>query len=56
MCVQDEGRLKLELSESALMAIEGNDRNPKRKGRVKYHHKVESRRQVGVSYTRKRGT
>ena len=50
MCVQDEGRLKLELGESALMAMEGNDRNPKRKGRLKYHHKVESRRQIGVFF------
>ena len=56
MCVQDEGRLKLELGESALMAMEGNDRNPKRKGKVKYRPKVESRRSIGVSSARRRGT
>ena len=27
MCVQEEGRLKMELGKSALMAMEGNDHN-----------------------------
>ena len=36
MCVQDEGRLKLELGESALMTMEGNDQNQaKKKGKGK---------------------
>ncbi|KAL6349885.1 hypothetical protein AAG906_001772 [Vitis piasezkii] len=37
MCVQEEGRLKMELGESALMAMEGKDQNQakkKRKGKI----------------------
>ena len=36
MCVQEEGRLKMELGESALMTMEGNDQNQaKKKGKGK---------------------
>ncbi|XP_034681558.1 uncharacterized protein LOC117911309 [Vitis riparia] len=36
MCVQEEGRLKMELGENALMTMEGNDQNQaKKKGKSK---------------------
>ena len=36
MCVQEEGRLKMELGKSALMEMEGNDQNQaKKKGKGK---------------------
>ena len=36
MCVQEEGRLKMELGENALMTMKGNDQNQaKKKGKGK---------------------
>ena len=57
MCVHEEVRLKMELGESTLMAMEGNDQNQaKKNGKVKYHPKLESRRPIGVFSARRRGT
>ena len=47
----------MELGENALMTMEGMIKiRPKRKGKVKYRPKVESRRSIGASSARKRGT
>ena len=56
MCVQEEGRLKMELGESAL-ATKGKDRNQakkKRKGKIPPQGGI--KKEIGVSSTKRRGT
>ena len=57
MCVQEKGRLKMELGENALMTMEGKDQNQaKKKGKGKIPPKVESRRSIGASSARRNDT
>ena len=59
MCVQEEGRLKMELGESALMATKGKDRNQakkKRKGKIPPQGGIKKEIGVFVFLAKRKGT
>ena len=57
MCVQEEGRLIMELGESAFMETQKKTRiKPNRKGKARYLLKLKARRNPSVSSVRRRDT